>query len=145
MKRKIGLLLLIVFIIIQFIPVALNQSEVVPKEDFIEIIQPSDEVALIITYSCYDCHSENTIYPWYNKIAPVSWWINHHVEEGKNELNFSAWDTYSDKRKKHKLEEIVEMIEENEMPLKSYLIAHRDAELSSEQIEILKNWIETIK
>jgi hypothetical protein len=102
MKRKIGLLLLIVFIIIQFIPVALNQSEVVPKEDFIEIIQPSDEVALIITYSCYDCHSENTIYPWYNKIAPVSWWINHHVEEGKNELNFSAWDTYSDKRKKHK-------------------------------------------
>ena len=145
MKRKIGLLLIIAFIVIQFIPVTLNQSEIVPKEDFIEVMKPSDEIALLITSSCYDCHSDNTVYPWYDKVAPVSWWINHHIEEGKEELNFSVWDSYSDKRKKHKLEEIVEMIEEKEMPLKSYLITHRDAELSNQEIEILKNWIETIK
>lgn len=145
MKRKLGQLLVLVFIVIQFIPVALNQSEIVPKEDFIEVTQPSVEVALIIRYSCYDCHSNNTFYPWYDKIAPVSWWINHHVEEGKDELNFSEWGSYSEKRKNHKLEEFVEMIEEKEMPLKSYLITHRDAKLSSEQVEILKNWIETIK
>ena len=145
MKRKIVLILLVVFVIIQFIPVELNQSEIVSKEDFIEVTKPSNEVSLMIHYSCYDCHSNNTFYPWYDKIAPVSWWINHHVEEGKDELNFSEWGSYSEKRKNHKLEEFVEMIEEKEMPLKSYLITHRDAKLSSEQIEILKKWIETIK
>lgn len=145
MKRKILLLLLFVFIAIQFIPVKLNQSYITPKEDFIEINQPSSEIAQMIRYSCYDCHSNNTLYPWYDRIAPVSWWINHHIEEGKEELNFSEWSTYPKKRKERKLKEFIEMIEEREMPLKSYLITHGDASLSDENIENLKKWIETIK
>lgn len=145
MRRKIIFFLIIVLVVIQFVPVKLNQSDIADQGDFILNENPPKELAVIIKSSCYDCHSNYTRYPWYNNIAPVSWWLKSHIDEGKDELNFSEWTSYSEKRKKHKLKEFVEMIEEREMPLNSYLWTHSDAELSDEQIVQLKDWIATIK
>ena len=77
--------------------------------------------------SCYDCHSNHTKYPWYNNVTPVSWWIASHISEVKEELNFSEWENYTLKKKKHKLKEIIEETGEGEMPLRSYLWTHVEA------------------
>ena len=95
----------------------------------------------ILQTSCFDCHSNYTNYPWYTNIQPIGWWLNHHVDEGKEELNFSEFESYSLKRKLHKLEEIKEMVEEGEMPLSSYTLIHGDTKLSPEQKEILYTWV----
>lgn len=145
MIRKIVIFLAIVFIAIQFVPVEWNTSDEVTTDDFIVATNAPSNISKILKTSCYDCHSNNTVYPWYDKIAPVSWWINGHVDHGKGELNFSEWETFSEKKKRHKLKEIVEEVEKRKMPLDSYLIMHGDAELSDEQIENFKKWIETIK
>ena len=100
----------------------------------------SEEVQTIVGTSCVDCHSNNTAYPWYNNITPVNIWLKDHVDEGKSHLNFSAWSDYSLKRKAHKMEELAEEVEEVEMPLNSYTWTHRDAVLSSDQIEVLVSW-----
>ncbi len=145
MVRKILLFLLIVFIGLQFVPVELNQSENISENDFIAVTNPPKEIETLLKTSCYDCHSNNTNYPWYDRIAPISWWIKDHIDEGKEELNFSEWNTYSQKRKNHKIKEIIEETEEGKMPLESYLITHGDAILSITQTEQLKNWLHTIK
>ena len=145
MKRKVFLIVGLLFIAIQFVPVDYNQAEINTEVDFIASETPPNELAVIIKNSCYDCHSNFTRYPWYDKIAPVSWWVQGHVDHGKEELNFSEWANYSVKKKKHKLEEFIEMIEEKEMPLPSYLIMHGDAKLSDNEVNQLKSWIETIK
>jgi len=145
MKRKILIILAIVFIGIQFVPVALNQSEEVLENDIITTLNPPEEIVMILKTSCYDCHSNNTNYPWYDKIAPVSWWVADHVEEGKDELNFSEWASFSQKRKDKKVKEMLEELDEGEMPLESYLIMHGDAKLSAAQVDALKNWVNTIK
>ncbi|GAB1309726.1 hypothetical protein KH5_24090 [Urechidicola sp. KH5] len=144
MKKKILLILVIVFIGIQFVPVAYNTANVVPTTDFIVNNQPPTEVAQLIKNSCYDCHSNNTRYPWYDKIAPVSWWVQDHVDHGKEEMNFSAWTEYPAKKQKKYLKEIIEEVEEGEMPLESYLIMHGNAKVNAEQLAALESWIETI-
>ncbi len=95
--------------------------------------------------SCYDCHSNNTKYPWYSEVAPISWWIADHVTEGKDELNLSLWTTFSDKKRNHKLEEMIELIEKKEMPLESYLPMHSEAELSESQQQELITFFREIK
>ncbi len=145
MKRKILLVLAIIFIAIQFIPVSLNQSDNISENDIIRTLNPPEEIALMLKTSCYDCHSNNTVYPWYDKIAPISWWVADHIDEAKEELNFSEWASFDQKRKDKKLKEMIEELEEGEMPLNSYLIIHREAKLSAIQVGQLKNWINTIK
>lgn len=78
-------------------------------------------------------------------MAPVSWWLKGHVNEGRKELNFSEWSTYSDRRKDHKLEEINELVSEDEMPLASYLWVHGEARLSNEEKDQLINWVNTLR
>lgn len=145
MKRKILLLVVLILVGIQFIPVEKNKSEPYSKEDFILATNPPEDIGKLLKNSCYDCHSNTTKYPWYDKIAPISWWVADHINHAKEELNFSEWDTYTPKKKKHKLEEIVEETGEGEMPLNSYLWMHGDATLSDEQVKQLKQWISTIK
>ena len=145
MMRKIILTIGIVFVGIQFIPVNLNNSELEQKNDIIVTENPPQEIAVLLRTSCYDCHSNNSAYPWYDKIAPVSWWVAHHIDEAKEGLNFSEWATFTTKRKNHKLEEMIEVLDEGEMPLDSYLIMHGGAKVSAEQVVQLKNWINTIK
>lgn len=144
MKRKIFVLIAVVFIGIQFVPVEWNQSAIQSETDFISLEQVPQEIAVVLKSSCYDCHSNFTRYPWYDRIAPVSWWVNGHIDHGKGELNFSEWGSYSVKRKQKKLKEIVEEIEAGKMPLDSYLIMHGDAKLTPDQVDALKVWIDTI-
>lgn len=103
----------------------------------------------ILKTSCNDCHSNYTVYPWYTNIQPVGWWLQHHVNEGKDELNFSEFSTYRIFRQYHKMEETIELLDEGKMPLSSYTLVHTNAKLSPEQKNQLTRWalaiIDTIK
>ena len=127
-------------IIIQFFRIDKTTKPLNPDTDFITVTQTNTEISTILKTSCYDCHSSQPTYPWYTNIAPVSWWIKHHINEGSKHLNFSDWQTYSLKRKDHKLEECVEMIEEGEMPMDSYTWMHGEAKLSNTQKQLLIDW-----
>lgn len=144
MLKKILLGLLVILVLIQFYRPAKNIAIETPKTDFLAVTNPTNNTAKLIRDACYDCHSNNTKYPWYNNIAPVSWVIAHHVDEGKEHLNYSEWSTFSVKKKNHKLEEMIEMLEEREMPLESYLPMHPEAKLSNEQITELNAWFKTL-
>lgn len=127
--KKIFYLLIVAFIILQFFQIDKTNPPFDENQDFLKIHNPSPEIAAKIKASCYDCHSNESSYPWYTNIQPVGWWIKNHIDEGKHHLNFSEFGTYSAKRQSHKMEECYELVEENEMPLKSYTIAHQDAVL----------------
>ena len=136
-KKKFLFVVLAILILIQFIRPERNLG----KAETENTIFVNAEVGTILQTSCFDCHSNYTNYPWYTNIQPIGWWLNHHVDEGKEELNFSEFESYSLKRKLHKLEEIKEMVEEGEMPLSSYTLIHGDTKLSPEQKEILYTWV----
>ncbi|WP_276361847.1 heme-binding domain-containing protein [Daejeonella sp. H1SJ63] len=145
LKRKILLLLIAVLVIIQFFRPALNQSSAeTPNDIFVHYAAP-DSLRQMISTSCYDCHSNNTVYPWYSNIQPVAWWLANHVNEGKSELNFSEFATYKPKKADHKLEELIEMIEKGEMPLKSYTIIHGNAKLSADQQKTITDWAKGLR
>lgn len=140
MKKKLLIIIGSLFLIIQLFPISKNQSKEYSKDiSTIEKITP--DVKNILEYSCYDCHSNNSNYPIYASIQPLAWWLQHHIDEGKEELNFSEFAGYSPRRRFHKLEEIKEQILENEMPLYSYAIVHTQAKLSEQQKSILINWV----
>lgn len=141
MKKKILYGLLIIVIAIQFFRIDKTNPKINIADDFIEITEPPREIASILKSSCYDCHSNESNYPWYSNIAPVSWWVKHHIDEAQEELNFSKWSTYDVKKKDHKLEEMAEEVEEGEMPLNEYTWTHAEAKLSAEQQTALINWI----
>jgi len=145
MKKKIIYTIIILIIIIQFFRIDKTNPEIIVSNDFIEVSQPSEEIKVILKSACYDCHSNETKYPWYSNIAPVSWLLKDHINEGREELNFSEWGTFTAKRKDHKLEEIVEMLEKGEMPLKGYTLAHQEAQLTNDQKTLLMDWIKAIR
>lgn len=132
-KKNIAIFLVFLLLAIQFIRIDKTTEPVNPATDFIALTSANAEVANTLKIACYDCHSNQPTYPWYTNIAPVSWWIKHHIDEGSHHLNFSIWGTYKEKRKNHKLDECVEMIEEGEMPMTSYTIMHGDAKLTDAQ------------
>ena len=101
-----------------------------------------DDVNAILSRSCNDCHSNETVYPWYSNVSPASWFLQDHINEGRSELNFSLWGTYAESRKARKLDEICENAKSREMPLPSYLWIHRDARLSDDEIARLCRWTE---
>lgn len=103
-------------------------------------IQTSAEVKALLKRACYDCHSNETKWPWYTNVAPVSWLVAHDVDEGRHELNFSEWSSYEPKRQAHKLEETEEMIEKGEMPLGIYVVMHAEAKLSEAEKKTLIDW-----
>lgn len=143
--KKILLILLIAFVLIQFYPPEKNASGVIPETDIIVMVNPPAPVGNILKNSCYDCHSNTTNYPWYNSIVPVSYWLADHIEHGKEHLNFSVWGEYNAKKKAHKLEELTEEVKRHEMPLNTYLWMHADARLSDEQIKMLTDWANALR
>jgi Haem-binding domain len=145
--KPLALILLAALIIIQFFHPAKNVSSnpIDFANDISKTYHVPDDVQLILQTSCYDCHSNNTKYPWYSKIQPVAWWLNDHVVEGKKEINFSEFASYRIGRKYKKLEEIIEQVKEDEMPLESYTIIHRDAILNKEQKQTITNWASAIR
>ncbi|WP_034918989.1 heme-binding domain-containing protein [Gillisia sp. CAL575] len=142
--KVIATIALTALIGIQFIPTSRNQSDVVPVTDFINNYNPPKEVASILRTSCYDCHSNNTNYPWYNKIQPVAWYLEDHVSHGKEEFNFSEFGDYSDRRKKSKLKSLLRQVEQDEMPLDPYTLIHSDAKISESEKELLLGWVNKV-
>jgi len=138
--KKILLLLLIVLVIAQFFGPEKNQGNTTSIDAFLADTNPPEAVKFILKESCFDCHSSFTKYPWYNNITPVNYWMSEHIEHAQEELNFSKWNDYSVKRKDHKLDELIEKVEEKEMPLPSYTWMHGDAKLSKTQIEAVVEW-----
>lgn len=145
MKKKILLVLLAAFIVMQFFRIDTTNPTFEAKNDFIAMTNPPEEVTQILRAACYDCHSHETKYPWYSQVAPISWWVKHHIDEGKEHLNFSEWGTYSEKKADHKLEECAEEVEEGEMPLESYTWVHGEAKLSSDQKETLEEFFNGLR
>jgi len=131
--KKIIVIVLVAFIMIQFFPIDKTNPPATPGMDFLRIKDTPPEIAKIISTSCYDCHSNETKYPWYSSIAPSSWFVKNHIVEGRKHLNFSTFAVYEPKRQAHKLEECIEMIQKKEMPLESYYIGHQDAKLTDQQ------------
>lgn len=134
-----------IFLILQLIHIDLTNPEYDIKEDFIAVEQPPLQVTDILKTACYDCHSHQTNYPWYADVAPFSWFIVSDIRHGREELNFSEWVSYTDKKKKHKLKEIIKEVEEGEMPITIYTWMHEDANLTSEQIFALTDWVKSIQ
>ena len=133
------MVLVVAFVGMQFVPIERNQSDVVPITDFMLVNNVPNSIKNKLLVSCYDCHSNNTAYPWYNKIQPVAWFLEDHIKEGKAELNFSEWDSLSSRRKTSKLRSIIKQLEGNEMPMNSYTLIHKNAVFSeTEKLEIIK-------
>ena len=142
MIKKLIFFLVIVFVAIQFYPRNNNNISKTKSEYALSISETtSDSVLQILKTSCYDCHSNNSAYPWYTNIQPFCWWINHHIYEGKESLNFDEWETYTSKKKNHVLHEIKEQIEEGEMPLESYTWIHKNAVLTAYQKSLIYDWV----
>lgn len=143
--KKVFKILAVAFILIQFFQIDKTIPTFDESQDFLKIHNPSPEIAQQIKASCYDCHSNETNYPWYTYVQPVGWWTKDHIDHGKKHLNFSEFGTYAAKKQSHKMEECYEMIEKDEMPLSSYTIIHKDAVLSETQKNQLINYFKTIE
>jgi hypothetical protein len=138
--KKIALALFIVFIAIQFIRPARNDSSKVQQADMIAHFNVPANVAGVLKASCYDCHSNSTRYPWYSNIQPVGWLLAAHIKNGKEELNFSDFTNYSKRRQLSKLKAIQNSIRDGSMPLSSYTLLHTDAKLSAESKALITDW-----
>ena len=140
MIKKLAIGLLILFIAAQFIQPSLNQGSSIGQQDISHAVSIPGNVMQVLKKSCFDCHSNQTTYPWYDRISPISWWVADHVNDGKRELNFTEFTQYSIKKQLHKMEEIRETVEKGEMPLKSYLVMHGDAKLTPNDKNLLVDW-----
>ncbi|KEQ30434.1 cytochrome C [Pedobacter antarcticus 4BY] len=138
--KKILLVILILFIGIQLIHPVRNISGQVSLNDISKTISIPENVRPLLRTACYDCHSDNTDYPWYATIQPVGWFLASHIKDGKKELNFSEFGSYSTRRQKSKLKSIASQINDGEMPLSSYTFIHRNAKLSKEQKAAIMDW-----
>ncbi len=137
--KPILLGLLAILLLAQFIRPEKNLSNDL-THDISKKYPVPDDVQAILKVACNDCHSNYTVYPWYAEVQPVASWLAHHVDEGKRELNFSKFTTWRVAVQNHKFEEIIEMVNENEMPLASYTWIHRDAILTENQKQTLVRW-----
>ncbi len=145
MIRKVFLFLLIALILIQFIRPKRNLGSFSGPADISHYVSVPDTVGKILAASCYDCHSNRTIYPWYAEINPIGFWLNDHIEDGKRSVNFSDLSTFPLKKINHRLDDIVEQLDRKEMPLSSYTFIHHYAILSPGQVQLLKDWTATAK
>lgn len=143
--RRLLVVLLIVFIVIQFFRPKKNIAEGPQPNNIASVYPVPDHVKGILAKACYDCHSNNTKYPWYNNIQPVAWWLADHVDEGKRELNFDEFASYSLRKQYKKLEEVNGQVKEGEMPLKSYTLIHTDAKLTEDEKRTLAEWVESTR
>lgn len=144
--KKIFFIGLIIFLLMQLYQPARNQSyEQVNTTDFTKVYQVPKNVEAILRTSCYDCHSNNTLYPLYSFIQPTRSFMESHIKKGKENLNFSEYGNYSSRKQNNKLDRIVKQIKSNEMPLNSYTLIHRNAILDNTKKEVIINWITKIQ
>lgn len=134
--------LVVTFIVLQFFRIDTTPIPIVQADTIQSGIRVPPDVDMVLTRSCGDCHSNQTVYPWYSQVQPVAWWLSNHIAEGRGELNFSTFNTYNSRRKKKKLEEICEQVKSGEMPLPSYTWVHRDAILTDSEKDAICTWTE---
>ncbi|HEX7755037.1 MAG TPA: heme-binding domain-containing protein [Niabella sp.] len=145
MVKKILLVLLIILIGIQFIRPAKNRHPgSQPNAAAVNYPVPA-ALDTILKKACYDCHSNNTVYPWYNRIQPVYWVLDNHIRNGKRHLNFDEFTNLPAWKQYHKLDEVIEQVKENNMPLDSYTWIHKEAVLSDAQKKEIYDWVNTAK
>lgn len=140
----LAVLVVAIVLVIQVIPVERNVSTVPPGQSFEKTEKVPASVAAILKVSCYDCHSNNTRYPWYSVLQPGAWFMAQHIKKGKEELNFDEFNNYSKRRKKAKIKSIISQIEKDEMPLRSYRMMHGNARLSADEKKELLDFFNTI-
>ena len=145
MGRKIklvGLGLIAVLIVLQFFQPERNNAPIDPELDMLELLAPPEPVADLIWDACYDCHSNQTNYPWYNRMSPVSLYLYKHIKKGKEDLNFSEYGLLDKADKIGEFADFCDAVDAGNMPLQSYMLIHKDARLTQEERETLCNWTE---
>jgi len=138
--KRVMIVLLVILVVIQFIHPQKNVSAAVTSLDMNTMYPIPDSVNQILAKACYDCHSNNTRYPWYNNIQPVAWWLNDHITEGKKELNFSEYGKRTLPKQAKKLKKIAREVKEGGMPLDSYTWIHKDAALTDHEKQMIIDW-----
>ncbi len=144
MVKKVLSGLLMLFGIMQLLQPTKNVSDSVSENDISKAYAMPVNVQDVLTKKCYDCHSNNTHYPWYIHIQPIGWWMASHIKDAKDELNFSEFKTYSKKRAADKLEKMLEEIKDGEMPLKSYVWLHANASVTSDETKAINDWVKAL-
>lgn len=129
-------------ILIQFFRPEKNLGERDHDGDMLQVLQVNDTLATLLRNACYDCHSNHTNYPWYNQIAPVSWMMDKHIRKGKEEMNFSEFGNLSKGGRIGVLADICDVVDAGTMPLQSYMLIHKNARLSLDEMESICNWTE---
>ena len=140
-KRNLHIAFLAVFALIQLKSIDKSQIKINPESDFLILENAPKEVTELLKTSCYDCHSNQTHYPWYSNIAPVSWWLKGHIDHGREKLNFSEWDSYTPDQGDTLKVISADMIEKKWMPILTYKIIHKESRLNEEQREMLVDWL----
>lgn len=129
-------------VLIQFIPVTGTNPPVDPAQAIAASVNVPSDVAAILARACQDCHSHHTTWPWYSRIAPVSWLVINDVHEGRRELNFSEWGRSNARRQDRKLKEICEQVERGKMPMPIYTVMHPQAKLTASDRKAICDWTE---
>ncbi len=138
LAKRAGIVTVVVLVLIQFVPVARTNPPVGQE------VPASAAVLSVLRRSCYDCHSNNTVWPWYSHVAPVSWLVARDVREGRRHVNFSTWDSRTPAQQAHAVREIGEQVEKGEMPMSIYLPLHPDARLSARDKQVLIDWAKSV-
>jgi hypothetical protein len=143
--KRIFISFVIFFGLLQFFRPEKNTGDEIDQTyDLMTQYRPPASVQAMLENACYDCHSNQTRYPWYAKFQPTAWWLDRHVREGKSMLNFSTFGKLPPKKARKALESMIDELNENRMPLKSYLWIHSDARLSQAQVEELITWTDQV-
>ena len=142
---KIGIVIIVLIVGIQFIHTEKNASTTPSKNDISQQYLVSPAVERILEKACNDCHSNHTQYPWYNHFQPVAWWLSGHIQNGKRHLNFNEFTNMRVARQYKRLNDCIETVKENEMPLQSYTWIHKEAILSDAEKDTLFSWCNTVR
>jgi len=140
LAKKILIVLVIAFVAIQFFRPDRNIDSQASSSDISGVFSTPDSVKVILQNACYDCHSNNTRYPWYVNIQPAGWWMAGHIKEAKDGLNFSEFGGYTPRKQISKLEGVAGVLEKDFMPLKSYRMMHKEARLSADEKSLIIDW-----
>ena len=143
--KLVVLILLIFLILIQFVQPAPNRNSEMLPTDITRVYSVPVKVQAILKKACYDCHSNDTRYPWYSRVQPVGWWLSLHIRKGKSELNFSEFGDYSKRRQISRLKAIANSIVDGTMPLPAYTFIHRDAQLTIAENRLIREWADETK
>lgn len=138
------LAVVIVFVLIQFIPINRTNEPVQAAENFVQVMQTPPQVTALLKNACYDCHSNETVYPEYARVAPFSWSVKHHVNKGRRYANFSVWTSYNDELKMNMLKKSVQTLKDHTMPMPAYINFHPEASLNPGERELLISYFESL-